>query len=153
MMLLEMRRNMMKKYLHISLFIMLFTSSLVAVEFSGVSINKVGMLPFVGGVYLCLFYKGTTIRLSKESKRYVIFLVASCISAFVGIAFPIMEKEGLMSVYVNYIIQVVFLYLPMIVFVCGNQFKKYDLIISLEVPFPPRAPAMNWRFCSSVSSP
>ena len=30
---------------------------------------------------------------------------------------------------------------------------KYDLITSLDVPFPPRASATNWRFCSSVSSP
>ncbi len=117
---------MLKKYLHFTLFIMLFTSSLMAVEFSGFSINKIGMIPFMIGAFAALLRNGR-VSISPKERIYILFLLASCISATIGLIHPIIRIDDLPQTFVKYLLQVFFLYIPLVLFVSGNLGNKYEL--------------------------
>lgn len=122
---------MERKYINVSLFIMIFSSSIMAVEFNGISLNKMGMIPFVLIALLSLIRQhNTVISINRRYVCYTSFLLISCLSAFFGILHPVLDRERFLSTELNYIIQVVLMYIPIILFV-----SKYDKEYSISDKF------------------
>ncbi len=109
-------------FLKISIFIMIFTSSLVSVQLGDISLNKIGIIPF----YLVVMFKEINNKkktINKKTNIYILFLICTIFSSILAILFPIRNVEGMISAQINYIIQVVIIYIPIIYWISTSNIR------------------------------
>lgn len=126
-------------FVKVSLFILIFTSSLVSLQINGISVNRIGLLPFWCAVFLKEYsnFNISKVEIAKNLKYYFYFLILSLFSSIFAIVSPISSANGFISAQINYLLFVLVIYLPIILLLSNSKdrryysdlFKKYFLII------------------------
>ncbi len=118
--------------LNFTIYFMLIMMSMISVQFGTISINKIGIIPFY--IYLLLHECKDihTLVINKKSLIYILFLISTTISAFLAIIIPIKDTSEFMHAQINYIIQVIFIYLPIFIILMSSNNKKEYLNVFFE---------------------
>lgn len=112
---------MYNKLLKITIFIMIFTASLVSVQLGGISLNKIGMIPFFLFLILSEKEKKEKIVINKNTIiLFMLFVFSICSSVF-SILNPITENKAIFSAQLNFIIQNLVFYIPILLMVSNSN--------------------------------
>lgn len=112
-----------------ALFIAILFSSIVALVINDISINKLGLIPLLIIAYYYIVNKKITINKSNNLDSLIKFMLAIIVSALIGLLYIDNSIKGQSSALLNIIIQILFVYFPLILFVnnSGNTItiKKF----------------------------
>lgn len=122
----------MKKYIKYSMFFMLLTSSMMNIELWGVSLNKLGMAPFVIGLILTEYKSVSHFRIGRKEYKLLLFYVFSILSALFSIIYPVKGVEESLNVQINYIVFVLVLYIPLLLLIYQSKHRAEYINIFLS---------------------